>query len=122
MHNEIVRRRPDLARVLAGPWYMDRKACLCQIVLCALLGAVLTCAWLETQHHGQPGRGACVSSGGIATAESGLCCAELCSILAGLGVRLHAAAAFPCAGLVAGSALRQDGVGRNSQDEAGRGI
>ena len=25
MHNEIVRRRPDLARVLAGPWFMDRK-------------------------------------------------------------------------------------------------
>lgn len=25
VHNEIVRRRPDLARVLAGPWYMDRK-------------------------------------------------------------------------------------------------
>ena len=26
VHNEIVRRRPDLARVLAGPWFMDRKA------------------------------------------------------------------------------------------------
>jgi hypothetical protein len=25
VHNEIVRRRPDLARVLAGPWFMDRK-------------------------------------------------------------------------------------------------
>lgn len=25
MHNEIVRRRPDLARLLAGPWFMDRK-------------------------------------------------------------------------------------------------
>lgn len=25
MHNEIIRRRPDLARVLAGPWYFDRK-------------------------------------------------------------------------------------------------
>ncbi len=27
VHNEILRRRPDLARVLAGPWFMDRKAC-----------------------------------------------------------------------------------------------
>ena len=26
VHNEILRRRPDLARVLAGPWFMDRKA------------------------------------------------------------------------------------------------
>lgn len=25
VHNEIVRRRPDLARVLAGPWFFDRK-------------------------------------------------------------------------------------------------
>ena len=25
VHNEIVRRRPDLARLLAGPWFMDRK-------------------------------------------------------------------------------------------------
>jgi hypothetical protein len=25
VHNEIVRRRPDLARLLAGPWHMDRK-------------------------------------------------------------------------------------------------
>ena len=25
MHNEILRRRPDLARLLAGPWFMDRK-------------------------------------------------------------------------------------------------
>ena len=26
VHNEIVRRRPDLARLLAGPWFFDRKA------------------------------------------------------------------------------------------------
>ena len=25
VHNEILRRRPDLAPVLAAPWYMDRK-------------------------------------------------------------------------------------------------
>ena len=25
VHNEIVRRRPDLAPVLAGPWFYDRK-------------------------------------------------------------------------------------------------
>ena len=25
VHNEIVRKRPDLARLLAGPWFMDRK-------------------------------------------------------------------------------------------------
>ena len=25
MHNEVLRRRPDLARLLAGPWFMDRK-------------------------------------------------------------------------------------------------
>ncbi len=25
IHNEMVRRRPDLARVLAGPWYRDRR-------------------------------------------------------------------------------------------------
>ena len=25
VHNEILRRRPDLAPVMAAPWYMDRK-------------------------------------------------------------------------------------------------
>ena len=25
VHNEVLRRRPDLARVLAGPWFFDRK-------------------------------------------------------------------------------------------------
>lgn len=25
VHNEIVRRRPELAEVLAGPWFFDRK-------------------------------------------------------------------------------------------------
>jgi len=25
VHNDIVRQRPDLARLLAGPWFMDRK-------------------------------------------------------------------------------------------------
>jgi hypothetical protein len=25
VYNEILRRRPDLLEVLAGPWYFDRK-------------------------------------------------------------------------------------------------
>lgn len=25
VHNEILKRRPDLAPVMAAPWYMDRK-------------------------------------------------------------------------------------------------
>lgn len=25
VHNEIVKRRPDLGAVMAAPWYMDRK-------------------------------------------------------------------------------------------------
>jgi hypothetical protein len=25
VHNEILKRRPDLAEILAGPWFMDRK-------------------------------------------------------------------------------------------------
>ena len=44
VHNEIVRRRPDLARVLAGPWFMDRKACPWDSLLCALTTAMLACA------------------------------------------------------------------------------
>ena len=25
VHNEILKRRPDLGAVMAAPWYMDRK-------------------------------------------------------------------------------------------------